>query len=544
MKIITLLSFVFYPLFFYVCGGDFNPIRPYYVQMSLTCIVAILSIVLIHSFFRYVLGFIFAFIISAQFVHILVTGNYIVPLSFSNASEISSVPFYLIIQAIVIFILICGYSCWHLFYLAKHNSVRKTISLISLCIFLGLLCMKNNPIHAFFRTLSDYYDEVHWSVNESTIKKQKEIYGKQIIYHNNKTVPDLHNKNIIVLFAEGFSYDTLSSVSKYDNLTPNLDAFINSSLSFENYYNHTAATFRGIRGTLSSSYQKMGGVSLYNDKKGIADMNGVEIAEQFKDTVIDLPHILKKHNYNTYFLSAHSSEYNLNKMLQQMDFDKVFGADDYQKNVSLLTDQQIFSYLSNLIETKKLQEPYFIAVYNIGTHLGQDSPDVKYQFNGKNDNIILNSLHNYDDAFGKFIRKVRKEKNVTVILTADHAAYPSPLYNETFHKQRQYFVDKIPFAIWSLGISPKKINVNGRNSLDFAPTLLNMMNINNEFNYFLGCSLFDKNCALNFDHITAIGSAFFTTKNSSINVLGVSRESSDNPVIQKIIDSYSLSGKE
>ena len=401
---------------------------------------------------------------------------------------------------------------------------------------LGLGCVWMNPLSAtkaFVKTVYDYTQERFWYSNSKIRRICQEKYGKQDIYDNHQEVLDFRNKNIIVIFAEGFSTEWIDKYNVYKGLTPNITRFLEQSLVFDNYYNHTAATFRGLRGQLTSSYQLHGGY--YDAHNGFAQISRTEIYNQLKNTLISLPDILKDQGYHTYFLSAHSKNFQLNWMLETLGFDRVYGAEDFHDLEESLTDQEIFEALSEIVLKKNFSSPYFIGVYNVGTHFGQDSPNVKWK-DGRN--ILLNSIHNFDDAFGRFLEKMQKQKDLVIILTADHAAYPSSLYNRTFSTRRQYFLDKIPLIIWYSGIRPNTIDAKGRNSLDLAPTVLNALHINSAFNYFLGCSLFDEYCPNVFEHITCIGHTFYRTPN--LNQLNNS-EQDNKKLIHSIRDFFHLS---
>jgi len=315
-------------------------------------------------------------------------------------------------------------------------------------------------------------------------------------------VLDLRNKNIIVIFAEGLSAQMADGSGRHKDLTPNITRFISESVYFENYYSHTAATFRGLRGQLTSSYQTQGGYYPTND--GLGQVSSEQLRKTLSGNLVSIPHILKENGYHTQFLSAHEKKEQLNQMLKTLEFGRVYGADDFYPQ-AVLSDQQLFSALTGLTSGSSLRQPYFLGVYNIGTHLGQDSPDVKY---GDGSNIMLNTIRNFDDAFGRFWDSVRHRKDIAVILTADHAAYPSDLYNKTFSTSRRYFVDRIPLAVWTHDARHTVIDAKGRNSLDFAPTLLQSMGIRKAFNYFLGCSLFSSACPRKFEYITNVGVAF------------------------------------
>lgn len=59
------------------------------------------------------------------------------------------------------------------------------------------------------------------------------------------------------------------------------------------------------------------------------------------------------------------------------------------------------------------------------------------------------------------------------------------------------------------GVPIQKFDAEGRTSIDLTPTVLDLLNINKFDNYFLGCSLFDRECNSKFSHSVAIGNGFF-----------------------------------
>lgn len=134
-------------------------------------------------------------------------------------------------------------------------------------------------------------------------------------------------KNIVVIFAEGFSAEWIDLFNRYRGLTPNIDSFLGESLYFDGYFNHTAATFRGLRGQLTSSYQTEGGYYRTND--GLGQISGEKLRKKLAGNLVSVPQILEKNGFHTYFLSAHERKEQLNLMLETLEFGRVFGADDF-----------------------------------------------------------------------------------------------------------------------------------------------------------------------------------------------------------------------
>src|SRR3546814_14333238 len=72
--------------------------------------------------------------------------------------------------------------------------------------------------------------------------------------------PPVAQPNVIVLFIEGMSARTLEPYgSTYPGLTPNLQALAGDTMVVDNYYNHTAATYRGLQGPMTSGFPRSGG---------------------------------------------------------------------------------------------------------------------------------------------------------------------------------------------------------------------------------------------------------------------------------------------
>lgn len=300
----------------------------------------------------------------------------------------------------------------------------------------------------------------------------------------------LKDPNIIVIFTEGFSSEimNINNGNMYPGLTPNLDKFSGQTVNFANYFNHTAATYRGIRGQLSSSQQYLEGYE-----------NGDDAIESTITTKMDsVQSILGEKGYTTEFINAEPQQSTWTTYVNNLGFQNVVSLPDSQLEKDygdpIISDQRNYKLL---FETAKRLNgsgsPFFLADYTFQTHVGLDSK-LKY---GDGSNSYLNKYHNLDDAFGKFWNDFQKSdlaKNTVVIFSADHAAFPDPTYKKTFNTARGYFISPIPLMIWYPGLTdPSTIDVGGRNSLALAPTILDLTGAEDSKNYFLGNTLFSSN---------------------------------------------------
>ena len=354
--------------------------------------------------------------------------------------------------------------------------------------------------------------------------EKSDIYKSALPFEQTKEYSQV--KNVIVLFTEGASAALLGCYGgTHPGLTPNIDALAAKSMRVTNYYNHTAATYRGLQGQMVSGYPRVGG----------SGSSSAWESDDNKDTLSkihyrSLPMVLRDVNYKTYFISPHHDTVALNTLLRSLGFDKVYSFESISKELhpdpdhltaGSLSDKDLFSALQHLLSSEaflKSKRPFFLGTYNIGTHAFLDvgENDVKY---GDGSNPVLNRFHNYDLQLGKFLDYFFASpyaKNTILIFTADHATYPDPYLRKAVNRYyRPYFVGRIPLLIYDPGHAlPKTFDAAGRTSVDFTPTLLHILGIKKDQNSFVGTSLFEPR-KVPFG-VSALGQEFFATDSEAV----------------------------
>lgn len=322
--------------------------------------------------------------------------------------------------------------------------------------------------------------------------------------------------NVIVLFIEGESARLFETYGgHYPGLTPNVSRMARSAMVVDDYFNHTAATFRGLQGQLSSGYPQHGGAD-----GGAGWMEGAA-ATYAKRTYATLPKMLGQRGYETVFFSPHSSGDAMTRLAQMLGFGQIYTAERSRRELlrhadpifgEALTDRDAYRALSRYLEQRQGNTPFFVGLYSLNTHAFLDIPPsgVPYR-DGKEPS--LNTLHTADAAFGAFYTWFMASKyadNTLLILTSDHAHYPEPPYVRVAgHPYQPYFVDRIPLLIQAPWLKlPARFDAHARTSLDLAPTVLQMLGIKRAPNSFLGHSLFDRRHDQPFS-IAAIGQAIY-----------------------------------
>lgn len=275
--------------------------------------------------------------------------------------------------------------------------------------------------------------------------------------------------NIVLIFVEGFSENIIMDER---DIVPNIKKFAQEAIQFKNYYNHTFPTLRGLIGQLYSGYQ----------------LDNMDV-----NLLPSLQSILENKGYYTTFINTEPCDQDFTQYLNNLGFDEVL-TDEKQKSEESgdIYDKQAFELLYDTIDKQSVfQKSFLTAIYTFGTHVSFDSPDEKFK-DGKDP--LLNKFYNMDYQFGQFIEKFKKNKNLDntlLILTTDHATYGEEDFAHSFpnyHRERSE-IDNIPFFLYHKDITPQIIDVQGRNSLGMAPTVLDYLDITTE-NCFLGKSLF------------------------------------------------------
>ncbi len=333
--------------------------------------------------------------------------------------------------------------------------------------------------------------------------------------------------NIIVLFAEGVSARLVGAYGgRYPGLTPNIDRLAGRSMRVDAYFNHTAATFRGLIGQLSSGFSYAGGGGAGGWTKDGTSEGLSSIRRQ------TLPFIANEAGYDTHFFAPHKQRRPIIGMLRALGFGTVHTYESISRDwlggravtrhgTSALDDASLYDGVVAFLREREASgdtQPFFLATYNIGTHAFLTSAEGETPY-GDGDNPVLDKVHNLDRALGGFLAYFESSpyaRDTLLVLTSDHATYPEPPYREIAGDDlKPFFVDRIPLLVLDPGHAlPATLDAEGRTSLDLAPTVLQLAGLQTRSNAFLGTSLFEPR---RFDvGIAALGSRYFMTRQDGV----------------------------
>lgn len=423
----------------------------------------------------WIAGVLLMFIVYAQSLVLLFTGGYVQLIMLTNLESVEALQGrgtqYIVMIVITLLILFLPIDYIEL------RFVNHKVIVSAICIAV-LLCMpfifkKYSPYVNLFQLIQkaklrrEAEDRIHNMMDEGAEELLAEFYSDTVGDGIDKPMGLAGSPNVVLIFTEGLSMNVIEDPRE---IMPNVAYYMENGLSFENYYDHTAATYRGIIGQLYSSHQ-------YNN----GDTN----------LLVSVEEILKQKGYYTTFVNPEPTEEFFTEYLDSLGFDVVTsgGVEDY-----ILPDQLVYDLvLESLSEGAADGQPQFVACYTFGTHVGNNSPeDCRF---GDGDNRLLNRFHYCDYSFGEFMRRLEEEglsSNTLVVFTTDHASYVDDDYILSFYpdyERADIFCDRIPLVFYYDGITPGVVDAGGRNSLDLAPTVLDYLDIDSP-NYFLGGSLF------------------------------------------------------
>ena len=142
-----------------------------------------------------------------------------------------------------------------------------------------------------------YYLEISMQDKQGTIKLHKSgnsdfemldsMFYKDTIGNYVSSPLQKKNPDVVLIFTEGLSQNIIDDER---NIMPNVRMYEDKSLNFTNYYNHTAATYRGLIGQLYSGHQ-------YNNND--------------ENTLISLQKIMHDNGYQTTLINTEPNNQDL-----------------------------------------------------------------------------------------------------------------------------------------------------------------------------------------------------------------------------------------
>lgn len=350
------------------------------------------------------------------------------------------------------------------------------------------------------KTISNTMEDLMSSTvnNARVVQEDNEFYSETVADYFEKPEEIQENPNVILIFVEGLSQNIIDDPR---NIMPNVSALQDASIHFTNYYNHTFATYMGLSGQLYSGYQR----------------ENYDVNE-----LVSIQDIFKDYGYQTIFINTEPHNKEFTEYLANFGFDRLLSDESRIDGMAdALSDKSAYELLiKTALEQEESGKPFFLAMYSFGTHATLDGVYEKFE---DGSNALLNRFYDLDVQIGRFLDQFNNSKlaeNTVLIFTTDHATYQDADYVMAFtdDKRKDPSIDRIPLLLYYKGIVPKSYDVNGRNSLDMVPTVLDFLDMSKP-NYFLGDSLFALESSSLSDTCFESMGIYYNTAGGEINIL-------------------------
>lgn len=303
-------------------------------------------------------------------------------------------------------------------------------------------------------------------------------------------------RNLIVVQVESLGNFALNRYYEGQELTPNLNKLIadQSTIYFDNYYqtlgkgNTSDAEFS----TLNSIYPNLEG-SCY------------EVYTE--NTYNGLPWLMRQNGYYSIAFHGYIGEFwNREESYKYQGFQDFISAEDFVITDEMgygMVDEDMFEQTVDYM--KELQQPFFGFVVTLSSHHPYEVPeqfsqiDVLEEHQGNEFGNYMQAVNYTDRAIGTFLEELKKAglyENSVIVFYGDHFALNAKreVLNQfmTEFLGRYYDYDEmlnIPLMIHIPGENIKETISTTGGEVDFLPTILNIMGIENSNPYVFGRDL-------------------------------------------------------
>jgi lipoteichoic acid synthase len=276
----------------------------------------------------------------------------------------------------------------------------------------------------------------------------------------------LKGKNIIVVQFESLENVLLSQSYFGQEITPNVNRLINSSIFFNNIYEQ-------VRDGNSSDAELLFNASIYPISTGSSFL-------RFGDNAYTtLPHLLDENGYTSVAIHGDNKEYwNRHRVFQAMGFDQYIAETEFSDKTyggMGILDEALFA--QSYKEIAKLRAPYYSFIITLTSHMPFKAAQKIGTLDLPNDDETaryLQTIHYADKYFGEFYNNLKKDgylTNSAVIIYGDH---------EGVHKYYSTNLPdngkKIPFIIHVPDMEGLVVDKIG-GQIDMMPTLVYLLGI-------------------------------------------------------------------
>lgn len=330
--------------------------------------------------------------------------------------------------------------------------------------------------------------------------------NEELNENNELSSPTMNNKNDSdyygTLKGKNVIYILMESVDSWlvtKDVMPTLYNLEQTGLNFTNRY---SPAFGGGQ-TINSEFAMNTGLYAVNNSKAIYNYDKNDFSESIANK-------LKANNYSAISIHTNTGNfYNRTYFHEALGYDKHYALSD-MKNINH-TDYNYYndSSLVKNDETYNLivrEEPFFSFIITYSAHVPYDDTNDRCTGNPYNLNVegnkelscIRNLARETDEMLRVLIERLKEDNlldNTVLVLATDHYAYgygDQASIKKYKNTNNDYLLQKVPLVIWSPDLKHENIDTL-MDTADILPTLLYMMGIDYNPNYYIGTNVFSSN---------------------------------------------------
>lgn len=272
--------------------------------------------------------------------------------------------------------------------------------------------------------------------------------------------------NVVYIMLESFSNKIIEPLNGLPNITPNLNAFCQEGIYFNNFFATGNRSDKGVTALVGSRPSDMNRRTVLYFPEKISKLDF-------------MPRYFAEKNYDmSFYYGGDVNFYNTRSVMIQAGVDKIISKSDFPLEIGLMQkwgvpDEYLFNQAFADISQKS--SPYFSMIYNISSHPPYDVPENFKRIEGTDDpQRYLNSSAYTDSCLGDFISKLKQLpswENTLVVITSDHTSRMPDMSDmnapETF---------RIPLIFIGGVVNQSKLIENYASANDLAGLLVREMN--------------------------------------------------------------------
>ncbi|MUP39682.1 LTA synthase family protein [Labilibaculum euxinus] len=332
---------------------------------------------------------------------------------------------------------------------------------------------RNNELNynSFYQSIDD--KEAFTNLRKLIKTSNSEFTSEDVFDVSRKiTYPGDDKKyNVMLITVESLSGSFFTRFGGKDNITPNMDTIVQQSLFFTNFYATGTRTVRGME-ALTLSLPPTPGFSIVKRPKN--------------EGMFTLGNILTSKGYNSSFIYAGNGYFdNMNYFFGNNGYNVVDRNDFLDSEITFenawgVCDEDLFAKACQVADSSyKEGKPFHNFIMTTSNHRPYTYPDSKIDIpshTGRNGAVKYT-----DYAIAKFLREAKDHewfKNTIFVIVADHCASSAGKTSLPVNKYH------IPLIIYAPNIIQPSENNTLSSQIDFAPTILGLLNMDYTSKFF------------------------------------------------------------